>query len=152
MDVTSPHITPKRHYYIYHSYNGISQDDYIVYLKQATTHFTPQQRNVIVQMDKNHVKSEFTYKAGKVIGSSGNFNEPTRTVLALSLHKKWSTIVRLIPCSTTSAGTLFPLVKQIICDIELCNLQVKVLCTDLLSSNYSQCLKLWMLKSHILVI
>ena len=80
----------------------------MTYLKQATTHFTPQKRNVI--------KSELTYRAEKVIGSSGNFNEPTRTVLALMvsrLQKKWSTIVCLISCSTTSAGTLFLLVKQI---------------------------------------
>ena len=78
-------------------------------------------------MDEIHVKSELTYKAGKVIVSSGNFNEPTRTVLALmvsSLHKKWSAIVRLIPCSTTSAETLFSLVKQIFCDLEHCNLVV----------------------------
>ena len=103
-------------------------------------------------MDEIHVKSELTYKAGKVIGFSGNFNEPTRTVLALmvsSLHKKCSTIVRLIPCSMISAETLFPLVKQIICDIELCNLQVKVLCTDNYPLNVVyqfiiKRLKLWM--------
>ena len=58
---------------------------------------------------------------------------PATTVLAYmvsSLCKKWSTIVRLLPCSRTSASELFPITKQIISDIENCDLQVQVLCTD----------------------
>ena len=47
-----------------------------------------------------------------------------------SLYKRWSTIIRLIPCSTTSAEILFPTIKKAICDIELCGLKVQVLCTD----------------------
>ena len=62
-----------------------------------------------------------------------DLNEPTRTILALmvsSLYKRWSTIIRLIPCSTTSAEILFPTIRKAICDIELCGLKVQVLCTD----------------------
>ena len=89
--------------------------DYITFLKQATVNFTLEQRNVIVQMDEIHVKSDQTYKGGKMIELSGSLNEPTRTVLALmvsSLYKKWSTIVRLIPCSTTTAESLFPTTER----------------------------------------
>ena len=53
--------------------------------------FTHQQRNVIIQMDEIHVKSDITYKGGKIIGSSGDPSEPTRTILALmvsSLHRR----------------------------------------------------------------
>ena len=98
------------------------EDDYIVFLKQATEQFTHQQRNVIIQMDEIHVKSDLTYKAGKIFGSSGDLNEPTRTILALmvsSLYKRWSTIIRLIPCSTTSAEILFPTIRKAICDSHL---------------------------------
>ena len=112
--------------------DGIDSD-YITFLKQATVNFTLQQRIVIVQKDEIHVKSDLTYKGGKVIGSSGSLHEPIRTLLALmvsSLYKKWSTIVRLIPCSTTTAESLFPTIEKIIRDIELCGLQVQVLCTD----------------------
>ena len=52
------------------------------------------------------------------------------SILVSSLCKKWSTIVRLLPCSRTSASELFPITKQIISDIENCDLQVQVLCTD----------------------
>ena len=46
------------------------------------------------------------------------------------LAKKYSTIVRLIPLGTSSADILFPIVKNIISDIEARNLYVESICTD----------------------
>ena len=51
-----------------------------------------------------------------------------------SLHKKWSTIVRLIPLATTNASKIYLMVKSVICDIEGCCLLVQALCSD----NYPQ--------------
>ena len=85
-------------------------------------------------MDEIHVKSDFSYTGGKIIGSSVNTElTPATTVLAYmvsNLCKKISTIVRLLPCSRTSASELLPITKQIISDIENCDLQVQVLCTE----------------------
>ena len=47
-----------------------------------------------------------------------------------SLHKKWSTVVRLIPHSTTSAQVIYPVIIRVIAVIEQCGLSVQVLCTD----------------------
>ena len=97
--------------------------------ESATSQFSQRERHVIVQMDEIHVKSELTYKGGRVLGSSSNTNEPAKTIFALmvsSLSKKWSTIVRLLPCSNSSAAELFPIIKMVIEDIERCGLYVQV--------------------------
>ena len=51
-------------------------------------------------------------------------------IMASSLHNKWSTVVRLIPLSTTSARDIHPIIVQVIADIESWGLSVQVLCTD----------------------
>ena len=107
--------------------------EYITFLEKATSDFNQRERNVIVQMDEIHVKSEFTYKGGSIIGSSQNLTEPAKSIFAFmvsSLSKKWSTIFRLLPCSNTSARDILPVIKQVIEDIERCGLYVKVVCTD----------------------
>ena len=84
-------------------------------------------------MDEIHVKSELTYKGGKVFGSSLNTTEPAKAIFAFmvsSLSKKWSTIVRLLPCSNSSTAELFPIIEMVIEDVERCGLNVQVLCTD----------------------
>ena len=60
-------------------------------------------------------------------------NNPTKSVFAImasSLHKKWSSIIRLLPISKTSAQELFPIIRKVICDIELLGISVQVICTD----------------------
>ena len=103
------------------------------YLKQSATQFNRWERNVVIQMDEIHVKSTFTYKGGKIIGSSLNPTDPAKTVFAFmvsSLSKRWSNIVRLLPCASSSAVEHFPIIKEVIQDVEACGLFVHVLCTD----------------------
>ena len=50
--------------------------------------------------------------------------------MASSLYRKWSEIVRLLPCSSTSATEIYTVVKSVIGDIERCGLKVQVICTD----------------------
>ena len=67
------------------------------------------------------VKARMTYNSGKRICGSQNAEDPTRTVFAMmvsSLYKKWSTIVRLLPLSTSSAVQLLPTVKFVINEVE----------------------------------
>ena len=52
------------------------ENDFCVYLKQATSSFTPQERNVIIQMDDIHVKSEISYKGGKVYSPNLHPEDP----------------------------------------------------------------------------
>ena len=110
------------------------EEEFISYLQVSTKEFNSLERNVVLHMDEIHIKSDFSYTGGKIIGSSVNTElTPATTVLAYmvsSLCKKWSTIVRLLPCSRTSASELFPITKQIISGIENCDLQVQVLCID----------------------
>ena len=54
--------------------------EYITFLEKATSDFNQRERNVIVQMDEIHVKSEFTYKGGIIIGSSQNITDPAKTI------------------------------------------------------------------------
>ena len=57
-------------------------NEFTNYLKQSTTQFNNWERNVIIQMDEIHVKSTFTYKGGKIIGSLLNPTDPAKTVFA----------------------------------------------------------------------
>ena len=50
--------------------------------------------------------------------------------MASSLYRKWSQIVRLIPCSSNSEKEIFAVVKSVISEVERCGLIVQVICTD----------------------
>ena len=71
-------------------------NDFISHLKQSTLGFNQQQRHVSLHMDEIHLKSEYSYKGGKIIGSSSSPNKPAKTILGFMvscLFTKWSTIV-----------------------------------------------------------
>ena len=79
------------------------------------------------------MKSDLTYKAGKIVGGSLDPNDPTKTVFSImvsSLFRKWSTIVRLLPLGSSSAQKLFPTIQSVISDVEQCNLSVQVISTN----------------------
>ena len=84
-------------------------------------------------MDEIHVRSDISYKGGKIFGPNLTPDDPTRTVFAImvsSLHKKWSCISRLLPCVSISAEKIFPIIKSCITDIQHCGLKVQVISTD----------------------
>ncbi|KAI6651936.1 hypothetical protein LOD99_4815 [Oopsacas minuta] len=54
-------------------------------LKASTAKFNNQERNVTLHMDEIHVKSEFSYTGGRILGSSTTQNEAANTVLAFML-------------------------------------------------------------------
>ena len=84
-------------------------------------------------MDEIHLKPEYSNKGGDIIGTSDTSNEPAKTILAFmisSIFIKWSTIVRLLPCSETNASEMFHMTKKVISDIESCDLFVVTLVTD----------------------
>ena len=61
------------------------------------------------------------------------------------LYKKWSCIVRLLPCASVTAEKLFDVIKSCIHDIEHCGLFVQIISTD----NYPLNVKLFKLFSPI---
>ena len=109
------------------------ENDFCTYLSQVTSSFSSQEKNVIIQMDEIHVKSDISYRGGKIFSPNLSPENPTKTVFAImvsSLHKKWSCISRLIPCASISAEYLFPIIKSCILDIESCGLKVQIISTD----------------------
>ena len=84
-------------------------------------------------MDEIHVNSTVAYTGGRIVGFSLETDQPIKTVFAImasSLYRKWSQVVRLLPCSTNSAEDLFIVVKSVMSDIEHCNLTKQAICTD----------------------
>ena len=76
-------------------------------------------------MDEIHVASDVSYKGGRIIDSCVDPEHLIRTIFAImasSLDKKWSTVVRLVPLSTTSAKDIYPVIFQVIADVERCGL------------------------------
>ena len=109
------------------------ENEFFSFLKQATQFFSPEQRHVIIQMDEIHVKSDISYKGGKIYSSSLNPNDPTKTVFAImvsSLYNKWSCIVRLLPCASLTAEKIFDIIKFCIRDVEDCGLLIEIISTD----------------------
>ena len=109
------------------------ESDYTKILKEVATTFNDLERHVILQMDEVHIRSDASYKGGRVIGSIDNPNDPYTTVFSMmvsSLSAKFSTIVRLIPLGSSSAESLYPIVRSTIYDIEACGLFVEAVCTD----------------------
>ena len=99
-------------------------------------------------MDEIHVKSDISYKGGKIFGSNLDSDDRTKTVFAImvsSLYKKWSCIVRLLPCASVSAEKLFDIIKSCIRDVEECGLFVHVISTG----NYPLNVKLFKLFSTL---
>ena len=109
------------------------ESEYTKILEEVATTFNDLERHVILQMDEVHIRSDASYKGGRVIGSINNPDDPHTTVFSMmvsSLSARFSTIVRLIPLGSSSAESLFPIVKSTICDIEACGLFVEAVCTD----------------------
>ena len=109
------------------------ESDYTKILKEVATTFNDLERHVILQMDEGHIRSDASCKGGRVIGSIDNPNDPYTTVFSMmvsSLSAKFSTTVRLIPLGSSSAESLYPIVRSTIYDIEACGLFVEAVCTD----------------------
>ena len=84
-------------------------------------------------MDEIHVMSDISYKGCKIYSSSLNPDDPTKTVFAImvtSLYKKWSCIVRLLPCASLTAEKIFDIIKSCIRDVEDCGLLIEIISTD----------------------
>ena len=84
-------------------------------------------------MDEVHVRSDISYKGGRIFGPNLSPDNPTKTVFAImvsSLHKKLSCYARLIPCASINAEFILPIVRSCILDIESCDLKVHIISTD----------------------
>ena len=82
-----PHLSTLKRLYL----NFGLDAEFSNYLKQSITQFNKWDRNVVIQLDEIDVKSTFTYKGGKIIGSSLNPTDPAKTVFAFmvsSLSKR----------------------------------------------------------------
>ena len=109
------------------------ESEYTKIIREVATTFNFLERHVILQMDEVHIRSDASYKGGRVIGSIANSEDPPTTVFSMmvsSLSIKFSTIVRLIPLGSSNAELICPIVKSTICDIEDCGLFVEAVCTD----------------------
>ena len=92
------------------------------------------------------MKLDISYKGGKIYGSSLSPEDPIKTVFVImvsSHQKKWSTIVRLLPCASLSAEKIFPIITACVKDIERCGLFIDIISTD----NYPLNVKLFKLFS-----
>ena len=109
------------------------ESEYTKILAEVASTFNDLKRDVILQMDEVHIRSDANYKRGRVFGSIDNQDDPHTTVFSMmvsSLSTKYSSIVRLIPLGSSSAETLYPIGKSTICDIEACGVFVEAVCTD----------------------
>ena len=109
------------------------EHEFITYLAKVTSGFSMEQKKHHCPNGRNSCKSRHLVQGWKIYGTSLNPEDPTKTVFAImisSLYKKWSCIVRFLPCSSISAEKKFPVIKSCIIDIENCGLRVHVICTD----------------------
>ena len=105
--------------------------EFLTYLKNLVLDFGTLQRNVTLHTDEIHIKAVFTYKRGMVLLITLNPLLQLFCFMLPSLFYKWFTVVRLLPCSSNSADSLFPILKQVILDVESCGLLVHLIYADI---------------------
>ena len=101
------------------------ENEYFSVMKEFSSTFNDKERHVLLAMDEVHIRSDASYKGGRIIGSIKHPEDPPTTVFSMmvtSLMTKFSTIVRLIPLGSSSATGLFPIITKTISDIENCNI------------------------------
>ena len=60
-------------------YSSLGLDsEFMTYLKEATCHFSLQEKNDILQMDEIHIKSESSYKGGQIINPFPGSKQPNK--------------------------------------------------------------------------
>ena len=87
------------------------ENEFSSYLETATTNFNSLQCNVIIHMDEIHIKSDISYKEGKIIGSTLDSNEPSKTVFAVMVGD--ATQDRIYMLALDRVTPLFPKLLQI---------------------------------------
>ena len=71
------------------------EGDYFQILRELTYKIRPRERHVILQMDEVHIRSDASFKGGKVLGAIDYPSDPPTTVFSMmisSLMKKFSTM------------------------------------------------------------
>ena len=64
------------------NYIGLDSD-YLNVLKEFSSSFNDNERHVILQMDEVHIRSDASYKGGKIIGSIDHPEDPPTTVFSM---------------------------------------------------------------------
>ena len=59
------------------------ENDFSAFLVQATSEFSEKEKNLILQLDEIHLKSNVDYKGGKIFGYSLQPDHPIKTVFAI---------------------------------------------------------------------
>ena len=98
------------------------ENEYFSVMKEFSSTFNDKERHVLLAMDEVHIRSDASYKGGRIIGSIKHPEDPPTTVFSMmvtSLMTKFSTIVRLIPLGSSSATGLFPIITNTTSDIEI---------------------------------
>ena len=88
------------------------ESEYTKFLREIDSTFNDLERHVILQMDEVYIRSDASYKEGRVFGLIDNLEDPHTTVFSMmdsSLSTRFSSIVWLIPLGS-SAETLYPIV------------------------------------------
>ena len=117
------------------------ENEFFTFLKQATQSFSLDKDMLFFKWMRFMSNPIF-----KILCSNLDPDNPTKTVFAImvsSLYKKWSSIVRLLPCASVTAENLFETIKSCIRDVEECGLFVHIISTD----NYPVNVKLFKLFS-----
>ena len=107
--------------------------NFLMYIKSKMNYLCEKDKTVILMLDEIHLKANFDYKAGYVVGTA--FDSPGAATSAYvfmisSVKSKFKDVVHIVPSRKMNADDLFHFTKQVIVGLEEIGLKVICVITD----------------------
>ena len=110
-----------------------SEVNFLMYIKSKIKHLTKNDKTVLLMIDEIHLKANFDYKAGYVVGTAFDSAGPATSAyvfMVSSIKSKFKDVVHIVPTRSMKAGDLFNFIKRVIIGLEEIGLKVVCVITD----------------------
>lgn len=114
---------------------GAEQQDsnFLLYIKNKFKALDPNDTTVILMVDEIHIKPNFDYKGGNIVGAAFNSSAAASSAFVFmvsSIKSKFKDVVHILPTVTMKAELLYNLLKRVILGLEDIGFSVICVVTD----------------------
>lgn len=113
--------------------NEMNNVNFLSYAKQRVKFLKEEDLKVSLMIDEIHLKENFDYKGGNVVGfahDSSEFANSAHTFMLQSLFSKYKDVVYILPVNKNTADIMFSITKNIVLKLEEFGFKVVSLATD----------------------
>ena len=110
-----------------------SEENFLTYIKTKIKCLGENDKTVILMLDEIHLKANFDYKGGCVVGpafDSAQAATSAHVFMISSVRSKFKDVVHIVPTRSMDADHLFNFIKRVIIGLEEAGLKVICVITD----------------------